>query len=245
MDQRIDKLLDGYERAGRRPRGPRIMGRKSVGVLFAILGMMLLAGAAAATPPGTVVVVSGSCTDHGRVLKSGDAVQISDTVEVPAGGNLQLQMADGSMIAVAPGSSMTVASYNIGGSSRYVRLLLTQGLLRAHVTSVTGPSTFEVSTAVGTALVGSDSADWFIKAQAGSAQVGVLAGSVDLTSTVTGQSVSIPAHWGTSLEAGLDPVLPRVWAQREFSAVIRLTEVQSGGHGPASSNIDGMNVSRR
>jgi hypothetical protein len=62
---------------------------------------------------------------------------------------------------------------------------------------------------------------------------------------LTGQSVSIPAHWGTSLEAGLDPVLPRVWAQREFSAVIRLTEVQSGGHGPASSNIDGMNVSRR
>jgi hypothetical protein len=193
-------------------------------VLFAILGLMLCAGAAAATPAGTVVVVSGSCTDHGRVLKHGDAVQISDTVEVPAGGNLKLQMADGSVISVAPGSSMTVASYNIGGSGRHVKLLLTQGLLRAHVTSVTGPSTFEVSTAVGTASVGSDSADWFIKAQAGSAQVGVLAGSVDLTSTVTGQSVSIPAHWGTSLEIGRALVLPRIWAQIEFDAVIRLTE---------------------
>jgi hypothetical protein len=225
--------------------GSRIMGRKLVGVLFAILGLMLWAGAAAATPAGTVVVVSGSCTDRGRVLKRGDAVQISDTVDVPAGGNLTLQMADGSVISVAPGSSMTVASYNIGSSGRHVKLSLTQGLLRVDVTSVTGPSTFEVSTAVGTASVGSDSANWFIKAQAGLAQVGVLAGAVDLTSIVTGQSVSIPAHWGTSLEAGLDPVLPRVWAQREFSAVIRLTEVQSGGHGPASSNIDGMNVSRR
>jgi hypothetical protein len=200
------------------------MRRKVVGVLFAILGVMLLAGAAAAMPAGTVVVVSGSCTDHGRVLKSGDAVQISDTVDVPAGGNLKLQMADGSVISVAPGSSMTVASYNYGGSGRHVRLSLTQGLLRAHVIPVTGPSTFEVSTAVGTASVGSDSADWFIKAQAGSAQLGVLAGSVDFTSTVTGQSVSIPAHWGTSLETGRAPVLPRVWAQTEFDAVIRLTE---------------------
>jgi len=200
------------------------MGRKLVGLLFAILGLMLWASAAAATPAGTVVVVSGSCTDRGRVLKSGDAVQISDTVDVPAGGNLRLQMADGSVISVAPGSSMTVASYNIGGSGRHVKLSLTQGLLRAQVTLVTGPSTFEVSTAVGTASVGSDSADWFIKAQAGSAQVGVLAGSVDFTSTGTGQSVSIPAHWGTSLETGRAPVLPRVWIQMEFDAVIRLTE---------------------
>jgi hypothetical protein len=200
------------------------MGRKLVGVLFAILGLMLWAGAAAATPAGTVVVVSGSCTDRGRVLKRGDAVQISDTVDVPAGGNLTLQMADRSVISVASGSSMTVASYNIGGSGRHVKLLLTQGVLRAQVTLVTGPSTFAVSTAVGTASVDSDSADWFIKAQAGSAQVGVLAGTVDLTSTVTGQSVSIPAHWGTSLETGRAPVLPRVWTQMEFDAVIRLTE---------------------
>jgi FecR protein len=242
MDQAVDKLLDGCECAGRRPRGPRTIGRKLVGVLFAIFGVMLFAGAAAATPAGTV---SGSCTDRGRVLKLGDTVQISDTVDVPEDGNLKLQMADGSVISVAPGSSMTVASYNYGGSGRHVRLSLTQGLLRAHVTSVTGPSMFEVSTAVGTASVGSDSADWFIKAQAGSAQVGALAGTVDLTSTVTGQSVSIPAHWGTRLESGLDPVLPRVWTQREFSAVIRLTEVQSGGNGSASLNINAVNVSRR
>jgi len=200
------------------------MGRKLVGVLFAIFGVMLFAGAAAATPAGTVVAVSGSCTDRGRVLKLGGTVQISDTVDVPEDGNLKLQMADGSVISVAPGSSMTVASYNIGGSGRHVRLSLTQGLLRAHVTSVTGPSTFEVSTAVGTASVGSDSADWFIKAQAGSAQVGVLVGNVDLTSAATGRSVSIPAHWGTRLEAGRDPVPPRNWTVAEFDAVTQSTE---------------------
>jgi hypothetical protein len=221
------------------------MGRKLIGVLLVILSVMLLADAAPATPAGAVVVASGLCTDNGNVLKSGDAVQISDTVDVPTGGNLKLQMVDGSVISVAPDSSMTVASYNIGASGRYVKLSLTQGLLRAHVTSSIGPSTFEVSTAGGTASVASDSADWFIKAQTGSAQVGVLTGTVDLTSTVTEQAVSIPARWGTRLESGLDPVLPRVWTQREFTGVIRLTDVQSGGQGPSPSNTDPTNISPR
>lgn len=199
------------------------MKRKLVGVLFTIFGLIFWAGAAATTPAGTVVGVSGSCTDHGRALNRGDEVQIGDTLDVPADGNLKVQMADGSVISVAPDSSITVAAYSIDGSSRDVRLSLARGALRAQVTSVTGPSTFEVSTAAGIASVGSASADWFIKAQPDSAQVGVLAGTIDLTSTETAQSVSIPARWGTHLQTGLDPVLPRVWAETEFNTVIRLT----------------------
>jgi hypothetical protein len=200
-----------------------MMERKLVGVLLAIFGLMFWAGAAAATPVGTVIAVSGSCTDHGHMVNSGETVQIGDTLDVPAGGNLKLQMADGSVISVAPDSTMAVVSYSIDGSGRDIRLSLTRGALRAQVTSGTGPSTFAVSTAVGTASVDSASADWFIKAQPDSAEVGVLAGTVDLKSAITGELVSIPAHWGTRLEKGFDPVLPRVWAQREFNAVIRLT----------------------
>jgi hypothetical protein len=202
------------------------MGRNLTGVLFAILSLIFWASAAAATPVGTVIGVSGSCTDHGYLLKPGDAVQIGATIDVPTGGNLKLQMADGSVISVAPGSSLNVVNYSISGSGRYVKLALMRGLLRTQVSSVTGPSIFEVSTAGGTASVTSNSADWFIKAQAGSAQVAVLAGTIDLMSTMTGYSVSVPAHWGTRLETGLDPVLPRVWAQREFNAIIDLTQVQ-------------------
>src|SRR5207248_11509452 len=106
----------------------------------------------------------------------------------------KLQMADGSVVSVAPDSTMTVASYSIDGSGRDVRLSLTRGALRAQVTSGTAPSTFAVSTAVGTASVDSASADWFITVQADSAQVGVLAGTIDLRSAITGQSVSIPAR---------------------------------------------------
>ena len=191
----------------------------------ALLGLMLWMGAAsAATLTGTVVAVSGSCTAHGRALKTGDAVQVSEAVDVPAGSHLKLRMADGSVISVGPDSLMTVIGYNVGGAGRQANLSLAQGVLRAVVAPVGGPSTFEVSTAVGIASVRSGSADWFIVAHAGSAQVGVLAGTVDLTSAATSSSVAIPAHWGTRLEGGLAPTLPRVWAQMEFDAVIRLTE---------------------
>jgi hypothetical protein len=199
------------------------MERKLVGVLLTIFGLIFWAGAPAATPAGTVIGVSGSCTDRGHVLNSGDAVQVGDTLDVPAGGNLKLRMADGSLISLAASSSMTVARNSIDSSGRDVKLSLTQGVLRAQVTSVRGPSIFAVSIPGGIASVTSESADLFIEALPDSVQVGVLAGGVDLTSTVTGQSVSIPAHWGTHLEAGLDPVLPRVWAQREFNAVTHLT----------------------
>jgi hypothetical protein len=198
---------------------------KFLGTLFAILGLMLWADAApAVTPAGTAVAVSGSCTARGRALKPGDTVQAGDMVDVPAGGKLKLRMADGSVMSVAPGSSMTVESYHVGGAGRHVKLSLTQGLLRAVVAPVGGPSTFEVSTAVGAAAVRSGSADWFINAQPGSAQVGVLDGDVDLTSAATGRLVSIVSHWGTRLEAGRDPVPPRNWTEAEFDAVTDSTK---------------------
>ena len=117
--------------------------------------------ASAITPAGKVDAVSGSCTAHGRVLKRGDVVQVSDTIEVPAGGRLKLRMADWSLISIAADSSMTVASDHIGSAGRHAKLSLTRGLLRAVVVAVGGPSTFEVSTAVGTASVRSADADWF------------------------------------------------------------------------------------
>ncbi len=156
------------------------------------------------------------------MLKSGTAVQVGDAIEVPADGRLKLRMADGTVISIASGSSMTVASYTVGSTGRDAKLSLARGLLRAIVAPIEGSSTFEVATAAGTASV--HSADWFIEAREGSVQVGVLAGTVDLTSAATKRSVSIPARWGTRLEAKRDPVPPRVWAQVEFAAFIHRTE---------------------
>ena len=100
----------------------RNMQRQLVGALFATLGLMLWADVApAAIPVGTVVAVSGSCSAGGRALIPCEAVQVSDTINVPAGGKLRLRMADGSVISVAPGRNMTVASYNVGAAGRDVR----------------------------------------------------------------------------------------------------------------------------
>src|SRR5689334_21150146 len=110
----VDSL--GRVRKRRSASGLRVIQRKLLGALFAIFGLMLWADAAAATPAGTVIGVSGSCTDRGRVLNRGDTVQIGDTLDVAAGGSLKLRMADGSMISAASGTTVTIANYGSAGS---------------------------------------------------------------------------------------------------------------------------------
>jgi hypothetical protein len=198
-------------------------------LLVAAVLLLLSAGLARAAPAGSVVGVFGACfVDSGgsrAAAKIGQPVQVGDTVEVPADGKMKLRMADGSVVSVAAGTRLTIAAYGVDGAGQRqeARLSLTQGLLRAVVAPVERPATFEVDTAVGTAAV--RSTDWFVEASAGAMQVGVLAGSVDMTSTATKHRETIPARWGARLEAGRDPVPPRVWSPAEFAAVTARTDV--------------------
>jgi hypothetical protein len=88
-----------------------------------------------------------------------------------------------------------------------------------------GSSHFEVDTATGVAAV--RSTHWFIEAQPGSTQVGVLEGRVSLKSVATGKEIVIPARWGARVEAGRDPVPARVWTGAEFDDVMQRTNVDS------------------
>jgi hypothetical protein len=132
-------------------------------------------------------------------------------------------MEDGSVISAASGTRMTVAAYGDSAQGRDARLSLAAGLLRAVVSAVTRPSRFEVETATGVAAV--RSTDWFIEAKPGSTQVGVLDGTVVLTSLATRRSVTLPSRWGARVEAGRSPVPGRVWSQAEFDDVIARTKV--------------------
>ena len=87
----------------------------------------------------------------------------------------------------------------------------------------TGPARFEVDTAVGTAAV--RSTDWFVEAFPGAMQVGVLTGSIVMTSGATGRERYNSGTLGGRLEARRNPVPPRVWSQAEFDAVIARTEL--------------------
>jgi len=183
----------------------------------------------AAAGAGSVVGLVGACAaergGQSIALKLGDSVAVSDTVVVPADGKLKLRMSDGSVISLASGTRVTLATYqtDASGQRQNAQLSLAQGLLRAVVAPVSQPAAFEVSTAVGTAAV--RSTDWFVEAKPGSSQVGVLSGSVVLRSSATGHEVTIPARWGARLEAGRDPVDARLWAPQEFQAVISRTDV--------------------
>jgi hypothetical protein len=194
-------------------------------VLVSLSGRTVLAQSA-----GTVVGISGVCFvvsgGSRAALRLGQSVQVGDTLDVAASAKLKLRMADGSIISVASATQVTIRAYAIdaAGQRQDATLSLGQGLLRAVVAPVTGPAKFEVDTAVGTAAV--RSTDWFVEAFRASMQVGVLSGTIVLTSDATGRSVAIPALWGGRLEAGLDPVPPRLWSQAEFDAVLARTEVR-------------------
>lgn len=205
------------------------MKRRDLILATALSSLVPTTGFTAAASAGSVVGIVGQCLVQrdGRPtpLKLGDAVAVSDTIDVPVAGKLKLRMSDGSVISLAPGTRMTVAAYQTdpAGQRQNAQLSLSQGLIRAVVAPVDHPTIFEVSTAVGTAAV--RSTDWFMESKPGSAQVGVLSGNVVLRSGATGREVAIPARWGARLEAGRDPVEARVWAPQEFQAVISRTDV--------------------
>ncbi len=197
---------------------------KLVAVIGAVFGLILAGGAAnAAMVAGMVLGMSGPSAAQNQALRPGEPIEAGVAISVPLGSNLKLQMKDRSLIALAPGTTMTIARYDFDSGGRHVQLALAHGLMHLLVTRIAGPSTFQVSTQTGTASVRSNSADWLIAVQPNGVQAGVLSGMVVLTGT-TSRSVSIPAHWGTRLEPGLDPMLPRVWGQVEFDAFLRRTE---------------------
>lgn len=208
---------------------PEIVPRALRSALVAAALLLLAAGAASAAPAGTVVGLLGGCyVESGgsrSALKIGQPLEVGDTVGVPVDGKLKLRMTDGSVVSVAADTRMTVAAYGVDGAGQRqeARLSLAQGLLRAVVAPVEHPASFEVDTAVGTAAV--RSTDWFVQASPGALQVGVLTGSVEMTSAATRRGVTIPARWGARLEQGRDPVPPRVWSKAEFADVTARTNL--------------------
>jgi hypothetical protein len=184
----------------------------------------------AAQQAGEVVAVGGECfieVDGKRSsLKLGDAVHVGDSVIASAGAKLKLRMNDGSILSAASGTRVAIQAYEVdsAGQQRDAKLSLASGLLRAVVSTLSKPSKFEVETATGVAAV--RGTDWFVEVQQNATQVGVLTGSVQLTSLSTQKAVSIPARWGARLEAGMNPVPSRVWSQAEFDAVIARTDVK-------------------
>jgi hypothetical protein len=182
---------------------------------------------AADAEAGSVLALRGVCLldAHGQKspLKPDDVVHVGDTIEVALGAKIKLRMVDGSVVAAGSGSVLKIDRYAAeqAGSGRDVVMSLASGLLRAVVAKATQPSTFEITTATGVAAV--RSTDWFIEAKPGNTRVGVLKGTVILTSLATRHEMKIPARWGSRVEGGHDPIPARIWTEAEFGDVIART----------------------
>jgi len=198
-------------------------------VLFACaLFVPTIAPAIGAEQAGTVLAIKGDCVaepdKQPAPLKTGDSVTVGETIATGEGAKLKLQMVDGSVIAAGANSRITIQSYGKDqAGKRDVSLGLASGLLRAVVAPAEQPSKFEISTATGVAAV--RSTDWFIESKADTTKVGVLHGTVSLTSRATRHAVDIPDGWGARVIADHDPVKPRLWEDSEFQDVIDRTDL--------------------
>ena len=147
------------------------------------------------------------CRSGGQrsALKLGDPVHVGDTVDVAAGAKLKLRMNDGSVIAAASGTRLTIDE--LRGRRRRPEPRRQAVVERRAGARRRGH--FQGAVAFrgrhrdrGRCRA---STDWFIDARPGATQIGVLGGSVSLTSRATGKAVDIPARWG----AGSRPVAIR------------------------------------
>src|SRR5689334_17023867 len=85
---------------------------------------------------GSVIGASGTVTlqrgGQSVSLRIGDPVLINDTIQVPADSRLKLRMSDGSIVSLAPGTSMRIDNFAVDGSGRRASASLSvgQGLIR-------------------------------------------------------------------------------------------------------------------
>lgn len=185
---------------------------------------------------GSVVGLSGQIVvERGGQrysLKIGDQVYTEDSFQVPAGTKLKLRMSDGSILSLAPDTTLRIDAYTLDsyGRRQSAGLSLGQGLIRAVTAPGGQPANFEINTAVGTS--GARSTDWFVEAAPGYEQVAVLNGSVSLTSRATGRAVVLPPGSGSRLDAGREPTPPRAVSPAEFAALIARTEGATAAPAP-------------
>jgi hypothetical protein len=197
--------------------------------LGGFLLVLMAVAAQAQTAAGKVVGSAGDCfVERGSqhvAIKLGSSVDVGDVVNVPADGKIKLRMSDGSILSIAAGSKMTISGYTVDaqGKRQDVALSLGAGLLRAVVSPVERPTTFEVKTATGTAAV--RSTDWFIEVNAAGTGVAVRQGSVNLRSDTTGVIVLIPQGFSSSLANGQNPTPPERMSAAAFAALIARVEI--------------------
>ena len=169
------------------------MGRRDLLSRRTLLGATLGAAAitasgvarAAEEPPARIAKLRGSASmlrnGTQSALAVGDALQIDDSVSTAAEARLKIAFADGSTLALAGNSTLSLDRFQFDARtrSRDAAVTLAEGALRVLVAKASAGSAFEVAT--GTAVAASRSTEWLVSASAEQTEVIVLEGEVDVS----------------------------------------------------------------
>lgn len=210
-------------------------------LIFAVIAL-LFAGrdAAAAVDAGQVLTFNGECFvtagEQRATLNRGDIVHVGDVIEVPEGTKLKLLMNDGSVLALAENSKVTITNYDVaaGGDKRDAQLLLDSGLLRAVVSTVSQPSKFEVKTA--TSVAAARSTDWFVEATLEETRISVLEGTVSVARRDDNirkagrpeKNLLLTSNYSSQIGSSAQPPKIVPWSPDEFKRLIDRTSVRFG-----------------
>lgn len=198
----------------------------------ALLAWPALAGGAAAQtgePVGTVQVIEGPVTvlRDGRreAMAEGGAVYIEDRIVTSGLARLRLEFADGSVLAIGPGTVVEVSDYAV--SDRGVldaTLDLVIGILRAAVPGDRPGGDFDVTTQAAVASV--RSTEWTVEVgEDPHTAVFVVEGTVAVAGTAGGEVV-LEAGEGTDVDLGAPPTEPVEWGAPRVRRSLRLTDVR-------------------
>jgi hypothetical protein len=123
-------------------------------IKFITAVIFLLAGALSAdTSIGKVIVVEGSVKAGSRGLSRGASIYVSDVINVPDGGKIQIRFTDGSILNLIESTQYRIDSYQLSssGTGQYSAQLV-EGGFRAVSGSIgkNSPDNYSVKTPVAT-----------------------------------------------------------------------------------------------
>ena len=204
--------------------------RAALGGGFAGLTMPLLgpfASAKASAEAGLVTGLNGRATatrdGQTRDLHHGAVVHRRDSLATHAGARLEINLADGSTLAMGESSRLVVSAIvDDAGRGHGVVLDLVAGIVRA-VLGPSRPELFEVRGRV--AVAAARSTEFFVETESRRTAVFVAAGEVAVRESYGGGEVRLQPGEGIDVVRGTDVGQPVDWGQARIDRFVERTTV--------------------
>jgi hypothetical protein len=135
---------------------------------------------------------------------------------------VKIEFTDGSLLAVGENCDVALERQATSAERGFFSLVL--GIVRMSLQA--GSNGQEIQTR--TAIISVRSTDWIVEATKDSTAVFVVQGEVAVRSISTGQTVVLPAAFGTDVPAGAPPTPPKRWGDKRVQDVLARTQVTGG-----------------